>query len=212
MRKTGFVALLGSVLLAGFASIALAGPTSGSAQGGFQSEAIDIDSDSCFPLGTGGPIICIDSSSSNTGVSGQATPGGKFLRPGVAEGAAVPGVGCSVAPTQIQSCTINGHTNGCAYTWEGGSFINNYASGSLLFEKLNPGGSLCIDFNSPSFAAPYSFTFSSSSTYTGGTGTFAGATGNVTTTGSGEIQIVDAAGHEFGWSNQSFTGTINLPK
>ena len=223
MRVMKSVALATSLLLVGWASEGLATPSqpiSGSAQGGTQSVPIDVDSDSCFTLGVGGPVVCIDSANSATGASGRqkigpgADEGGggsTFLLSGVNETTFVSGTGCAINPANVKSCTLNGHTDACAFTYEGGTFVNNYPDGSLLFGTIAAGGTGCIDFNAPTFALPFPTAFTINSTFAGGTGKYAGATGSSTTTGVGAVLIDDAAGHTVGWFSDSFTGTINLP-
>jgi hypothetical protein len=129
----------------------------------------------------------------------------------VNETAYVPGTGCSINAAHVKACTLNGHSDACAFTFEAGSAVANYPDGSLLFTKLAPGGTGCIDFNAPSFALPFPYVFTSNSTITGGTVRYAGATGSSAATGVGAVQIDDSAGHSFGWFSDTYTGTITLP-
>jgi hypothetical protein len=81
----------------------------------------------------------------------------------------------------------------------------------LLFSTITPGGGGCIDFNAPSFALPWPLTFTINSTYAGGTGRFAGATGSSVGSGVGAVLIEDLRGNSFGWFSNSFAGTITAP-
>jgi len=65
------------------------------------------------------------------------------------------------------------------------SAVMRFDSGDLLYLKLIA-GSACYDY------VNHSFTFSYDSSVTGGTGSFAGATGVVTTTGKGQNLLFDA--------------------
>ena len=65
------------------------------------------------------------------------------------------------------------------------SAVIRFESGDLLYLELS-GGSACYDYTN------YSFTFAQDSRITGGTGAFTGATGQITTAGTGQTLLRDS--------------------
>ncbi|MGB2887874.1 MAG: hypothetical protein WBC04_09270 [Candidatus Acidiferrales bacterium] len=87
--------------------------------------------------------------------------------------------------------------------------VTRLKTGSQLFFTATS-GKQCIDF-SASPAPPFPFNLSKTDSITGGTGEFTGATGTLTTEGSGAILAIDPSHHVFGWVQIKYDARINLP-
>jgi hypothetical protein len=170
---------------------------------------LDVDSDSC---GSTAPFVCADFSG-YANYSGKITGGGSasgpFTGQTVSEVAPVAGTGCSINPSDQKACSLGTATDGCAYTFEGGSFaIQKSATGEIMFGSITPGGSECINFNSSgAFALPYPVSATFDGTIAGGTGKLTGITGAFTETVTGQILSIDLQGHDFGWFTATVKGT-----
>jgi hypothetical protein len=144
--------------------------------------------------------------------AGEQNVGGEFSAQAIIEADPTPGKGCSRAPTTQAGCSIDGVTNGCLYNLTGGVGALRFNSNGDISSFQVTGGTQCEDFNSSKgFAPPYDFTLSADTAWTGGSGEFAGATGNGTVTGSGRILATDLAGHAFSWLQATYTATLTMP-
>jgi len=156
--------------------------------------------------------ICADLSSLGTfaGKQSGGIEAGELTGQSVNETEPVPGTGCLIAPAAIQSCTIGSVTNACKYQQvAGGTRATRFSStGDIETSKLIS-ATLCVDYSSGKL--PFNFIFSSSLAITGGSGGFTGATGTYTETGTGQLLSIDPQGHNFGWLQGSYTGTIEKP-
>ena len=161
--------------------------------------------------------ICADLSSLGTfaGKQSGGIEAGELTGQSVNETEPVPGTGCLIAPAAIQSCTIGSVTNACEYQSVGGTVAARFSSTGDIETAKRISGTVCVDFSSGTGTLPpklpFNFIVSSSFAITGGSGRFAGATGTITENDTGQLLSTDLQGHDFGWAQGSFTGTINKP-
>jgi hypothetical protein len=173
---------------------------------------LDLDNDNCTTVGTS--TVCNDFSELTTYSlpNFNNTSGGSFLKgswkgQATTEVSAVVGSGCSIDKT-IASCTIGTTTNGCLFTFDGGSYVNlKDGTADVVFGFINAGGSECIDFTS----FPFSFSIKESGTIIGGTGRFSGLTGSFSETLHGQELSADLQGRNFSWLKGNFSGTATIP-
>jgi hypothetical protein len=180
----------------------------GSLSGTTATIPLDLDADSCST--TDGVTICADSSALAAFAGKQAggIEAGEYTGQAVGEADPVPGTGCLIAPTTIQSCRIGSVTDGCEFQGVAGDAVLRFSrTGDLEILQLTS-STLCGDLSK---GLPANFTFKQSYAITGGTGRFAGATGTFTETGRGQALDEDPQGHEFDWAQASYSGTITAP-
>lgn len=167
---------------------------------------VDMDSDSCFPVGQA--TVCIDTSGYNN-FAGKCSPGGGFTGQGIIELDLTPGTSCNIGGNTvpgIASCTLaDSGEQGCALELAGGSEVRrDNDSGDLLFLTFST-VPFCIDLSS---GPPFNYTDTFTGIITGGTGKNAGATGTEAGSSHGQILTSDAASHGLSWATIPFTDTI----
>jgi hypothetical protein len=86
--------------------------------------------------------------------------------------------------------------------------VTRLKTGDQLFFTATS-GKQCVD-SSASPRPPFPFSLSKTDSITGGTGEFAGATGTLTTEGTGAILSIDPSHHVFGWVQIKYEARINL--
>jgi hypothetical protein len=160
---------------------------------------------------TGGVTTCTALSYSSTflgrHINGIGNTAYAFTGQSVTGVTPVAGTGCSINDT-IASCTLGAVTDACSYTYTGGSLVNQKAGPnnqkvSTQTGTVTPGGSLCVDYTSPT----PNFSATINGTLVSGNGDFTGITGSFTETISGAILNSDLQGHAFGWFSGTISGT-----
>lgn len=151
-------------------------------------------------------------SGDTTGTGKQNVGGGVTFR-GVSEADPHPGTGCPFPPLAgTQSCNIDGVTDGCLFDVVGGASAFRFDSSGDIATTQATGGTGCVNFNSANhFLPPYDDTATVNFKYTGGSGKFAGTTGNGQLTQSGQILFIDESGHSFSWFTARYSGTMTKP-
>jgi len=112
-----------------------------------------------------------------------------------------------VSPTTLCTVPGGGSNAGIEFTLVGSNGVSIYSDGSQLFEQ-GTSGELCHD--SVSEALPISAS-TTTSTITGGTGKYAGASGSTQSSSSGRSLAKPAPGGDFSASTGTHTGTLVLP-
>ena len=177
---------VGSALFFATQSVALAG--SYVSAGTSYTVAIDLDGDADM--------------SSVSNYTGKG-PGGQFAGQGISEFQPVKtgAGGCFLDATQ-DGCTVNGKVDGCLYEAVGGASENTYQGPFDVetFERVTGTDStVCIDFDTPGGKPPFSTLGTMTDNRTGGTGRFAGQTGQIVTVVHGQIMTMDSTGAGFSW-------------
>jgi hypothetical protein len=148
--------------------------------------------------------------SGDLSAAGTQQGAGQFNMRRVTEIEPVPGSGCGAFPAK--GCNIDGVTDGCLFTSVGsfGAFRFNSSGDILIFQQT--GGTTCINPNTASgVTPPFDFTATLNWSFNGGSGKFAGVTGSAVDTESGQVTVLDHAGHSFGWNAGTYTGTLTQP-
>jgi hypothetical protein len=182
---------------------------------------LDIDNESC--IDDEGVFVCtaLSEYANYNGKNSGGIPNSIYSISGqaVQETSPVPGTGCLI-DEDIHGCTLNGVSDACEYTVDGGSFatqMSNVGTANILYGAFT-GGTVCVDFLSledakvhPNYiggGVPTNFSATFTGTIVGGTGVFAGNTGSFTETNSGLYTSSDLQGHNFGWFTGSVSGTM----